>query len=628
LQGKKLRKDAKAGQGQSRIREGRPARACPVEVIGVQPFRTKVKRRKAFSEGGELAPSSNALFPLALRDGSGDGMVAKSVDLTRGALPGSAQAVGRTTREGKPTARQSNENRAVPNDRRKSVPTREIKPQRRSALGLGKAVPVNEQAIQLALPFDPAEMAALAVSDAGPVPQPWGSGPGAEPKPEDKYEYVTLVTMESATRFLTLAFQNVASNKGAAGPDGRSIEDVRKHLPGLLPKLTKELLRGTYHPGNIRRVWIPKGGGGQRGLGIPNVVDRVVAEAVRLLLEPLYEPTFHDQSHGFRPGRSCQTAIAQAKSIMEEGYEWVVDLDLEKFFDRVNHQRLMARLAERVKDRRLLVLIGRMLKAGVVMPDGVVVSNDEGVPQGGPLSPLLSNVVLDELDTELARRGHRFVRYADDCNIYVRSERAGKRVMASVKEFIERRLRLNVNEMKSAVARPEERHFLGFRLRRDPLEGEIEVLLSKRSKERLVTRIQELTPRNWGKSLRECIRQVNGYLEGWIGFFGICTAGEETTLHYVDGHIRRRLRAIQLKHWKSKRTMAIRLIRLGVKAKTAWGKVYGGRKSIWALSVCSAANRGLRNAYFAERGLVSVEDRWRLKQPGIVAPGPEVMAPG
>jgi group II intron reverse transcriptase/maturase len=448
------------------------------------------------------------------------------------------------------------------------------------------------------------------------------------PKSEDKYEYVKLVTMESATRFLAMAFQNVASNKGAAGPDGRSIEEVRKYLPRLLPKLTKELLKGTYQPGNIRRVWIPKGGGGQRGLGIPNVVDRVVAEAIRLLLEPLYEPTFHDQSHGFRPGRSCQTAIAQAKSIMEEGYEWVVDLDLEKFFDRVNHQRLMARLAERVNDRRLLVLIGRMLKVGVVMPDGVVVSNDEGVPQGGPLSPLLSNVVLDELDTELARRGHRFVRYADDCNIYVRSERAGTRVMASVKAFIERRLRLNVNEKKSAVARPEERHFLGFRLRRDPLDGEIEVLLSKRSKERLAVRIQELTPRSWGKTLRECIRQLNGYLVGWIGFFGICTAGEERTLHSVDAHIRRRLRAIHLKHWKTRRTIAKRLIRMGVRAKTAWHGVYSGHKSLWALSHCGAVDRGLCNAYFAERGLVSVQDRWRLKQPSIVAPGPEIGVPG
>jgi len=593
-----------------------------MEVVGGCPSRTKVKRCKAFSGRGELASSSNALFPLALRESIGDEMAIKSVDLTRGALPGSAQAVGRTTREGKPTARQSNENRAVPNDRRKSVPAQEIKP-----LGLGKTVPVNEQAIQLALPFDTAEMAAFfADTIAGTAPQPMvGAEPSAEPKSEDKYEYVTLVTMESVTRFLASAFQKVASNKGAAGPDGRSIEEVRKHLPRLLPKLTKDLLRGTYQPGNIRRVWIPKGGGGERGLGIPNVVDRVVAEAVRMLLEPLYEPTFHDSSHGFRPGRSCHTAIAQAKSIMEEGYEWVVDMDLEKFFDRVNHQRLMARLAERVKDRQVLALIGRMLKVGVVMPDGVVVSNDEGVPQGGPLSPLLSNIVLDELDTELTRRGHRFVRYADDCNIYVRSERAGIRVLASIKEFIERRLRLKLNEKKSAVAHPEDRHFVGFRLRRDPLEAEIEVLLSKRSKERLAVRIQELTPRNWGKPLRECIRQLNGYLKGWAGFFRICTSGEEKTLHNVDAHIRRRLRAIQLKHWKTKRTIAARLLRMDVKAKTVWRSVYSGRRSFWALSHCPAVDRGLCNAYFAERGLVSVQDLWRLKHSDIVAPGEEVI---
>ena len=594
-----------------------------MEVIGVCRSRTKVKRRKAFSGSGELARSSNALFPLALGESSGDEMDTKSGDLTLGDLQGPERSVGRTTREGKPTARQSNENRAVPKGPRKLASAQEIKP-----LGLGKAVPVYEQAIQLALPFDTAEDSAQADPVAVPDSSPKEPGPSAEPKSEDKYEYAELVTMKSVTRFLVMAFQNVASNKGAAGPDGRSIEEVRKHLPKLLPKLTKELLRGTYQPGNIRRVWIPKGGGGQRGLGIPNVVDRVVAEAVRLLLEPLYEPTFHDQSHGFRPGRSCQTAIAQAKTIMEEGYEWVVDLDLEKFFDRVDHQRLMARLAERVKDRQLLVLIGRMLKVGVVMSDGVVVSNEEGVPQGGPLSPLLSNVVLDELDTELARRGHRFVRYADDCNIYVRSERAGIRAMVSIKAFIERRLRLKVNEKKSAVARPEERHFLGFRLRRDPLDGEIEVLLSKRSKERLAAQIQALTPRRWGKSLRECIRQINGYLVGWIGFFWICTSGERNTLQAVDSHIRRRLRAIQLKHWKTKRTTAIRLVRLGVKAKSAWRAVYKGRNSLWALSHCHAVDRGLRNAYFAERGLVSVLERWRLKHPDIVAPGSEAWAPG
>jgi group II intron reverse transcriptase/maturase len=225
------------------------------------------------------------------------------------------------------------------------------------------------------------------------------------PKPSGKEKRATSATMERVSEGLREAFEKVASNKGAAGPDRQSVEEVREHLPEVLPRLATALLEGTYHPGEIRRVWIPKASGGQRGLGIPNVIDRVVQESVRQVLEPLYEPTRHPNSHGFRPGRSCHTAIQQARGYVEEGYEWVVDLDLEKFFDRVNHQRLMGRLAERVSDKRLLVLIGRMLKAKVVMPDGVVVSTEDGVPQGGPLSPLLSNIVLDELDRELDQRG-------------------------------------------------------------------------------------------------------------------------------------------------------------------------------------------------------------------------------
>lgn len=350
------------------------------------------------------------------------------------------------------------------------------------------------------------------------------------------------------------------------------------------------------------------------------MVDRMVAEAVRLVLEPLYEPTFHGSSHGFRPGRSCQTAIAEARQHLEAGYEWVVDLDLENFFNRVHHQRLLARLAQRVRDRRVLLLISRMLKAKVVMPDGVVVSTDEGVPQGGPLSPLLSNLVLDELDWELARRGHRFVRYADDSNIYVRSERAGQRVMASITQFIEKRLRLKVNTEKSAVAHPEERHFLGFRLRREPMEGHVEVLLSKRSKERLDEKIRVMVPRKWGGSLTACIHQLNGYLLGWIGYFGLCTEGVETTLKGLDAHIRRRLRAVQLAHWKRKRTIAKKLIHLGIRRQNAWRSVYEGRKSLWAMSHMPTVDRALRNGYWTERGLVSLAERWRTMHQNIAAP--------
>jgi RNA-directed DNA polymerase len=276
-------------------------------------------------------------------------------------------------------------------------------------------------------------------------------------------------------------------------------------------------------------------------------------------------------------------------------------------------------LSRRVRDGVLLRLIGKWLNAGV-MEEGSVSYPEAGSPQGGVISPLLSNIVLDELDQELAQRGHRFVRYADDCNIYVRSERAGQRVMASVESFIDRRLRLKVNAAKSAVARPEERHFVGFRLRREPLDGEVEVLLSKRSKERIDAKIRELVPRNWGNSLKACILQLNVFLLGWINFFGICTEGIKQTLQSLDAHIRRRLRAIQLAHWKTKRTTARKLMRLGVKPRTAWRNVYEGRKSLWALSHSPAVDRGLRNAYFAERGLVSLAERWEQDARRIAAP--------
>ncbi len=504
---------------------------------------------------------------------------------------------------------QKSDHRVVPQDRRKSVPI-----DRMNRRG-GKAMTVKQQTRQLVLPLGTADK-----SDVGSDARRRASAPHAVPKPSVKKGQAASATMEEVTSRLAYAFQWVASNKGAAGPDRQSIDQVRKHLPEMLATLTESLLDGTYRPGDIRRVWIPKAGGGERGLGIPNVIDRVVQEAIRQVIEPLYEPTFHKSSHGFRPGRSCHTAIAEAKEHLEEGFEWVVDLDLEKFFDRVNHQRLMARLEQRISDRRFSNLIHAMHKVSVVMPDGVRVSTEEGVPQGGPLSPLLSNVVLDELDRKLEERGHRFVRYADDCNIYVRSERAGKRVMASVVDFIERRLRLKVNAAKSAVARPEERHFVGFRLRREPFDGEVEVLLSKRSKERIDARIRELIPRNWGQSLDANIRQLNVYLIGWLGFFGICTAGVETTLGSLDAHIRRRLRALIFFDWRHKRTMALKLIQLGVSRKLAWRCVYGFNKSLWAQSHTPAAHRGLRNAYFAERGLVSLLERWRERLKNKVAP--------
>lgn len=510
--------------------------------------------------------------------------------------------------------REESDGRIVPEGRRKAVPS--------VARRGGKATTAREAVGQLGLFCETADSPRGA--GGGVDADRSAPAPRAVPKSRNKRgESPPAMTLEevASEENLRRAFQAVEANKGAPGPDRQSIAEVRQHLDEILGTVQRELLEGSYRPGDIRRVWIPKAGGGQRGLGIPNVVDRVVQQAVHQVLSPNYEPTFHGSSHGFRPGRSCHTAIAEAKRHLEEGFEWVVDLDLEKFFDKVNHCRLISRLEQRVEDQRLIQLIRRMLKANVVLPDGVVVATEEGTPQGGPLSPLLSNIVLDELDRELTRRGHRFVRYADDANIYVGSERSGKRVMASIVGFIEGRMRLKVNAKKSAVARPEERHFVGFRLRRAPKDGEIEVRLSKRTKERIGEKIREMTPRNGGGSLASCIDRLNGYLRGWISFFGVCSRAELQTLHGLDAHIRRRLRAIVLKHWKRKRTMARRLIQLGVKPKTAWRGIYKGRQSLWALSHSPAVDRGLRNAYFAERGLVSLEQRWKeLNSVPVFAP--------
>jgi RNA-directed DNA polymerase len=262
---------------------------------------------------------------------------------------------------------------------------------------------------------------------------------------------------------LAKALLNVVRNKGAPGMDGQTVEAAEAKAPAIIARLRRDVLAECYRPGEVRRVWLPKPGGGQRGLGIPNVSDRTVQQAVLQVLEPIFEPTFHDSSHGFRPNRGAHTAIAEATGYLKDGYQTIVDLDLAKFFDRVHHQRLLARIAACVKDERIIRLIRLVLTAPVVMPDGMRVAVREGTPQGGPLSPLLSNIVLDELDRELARRRLRFVRYADDANIFVRSERAGLRVMTSIRGFLEKRMRLQINEEKSGVRRPDEVAFLGFR---------------------------------------------------------------------------------------------------------------------------------------------------------------------
>ena len=415
--------------------------------------------------------------------------------------------------------------------------------------------------------------------------------------------------MEEVADGLQMAFQKVAANKGAPGPDGLTIQQVESTLQTVIPALRVALLEDSYQPGSIRRVNIPKPGGGSRGLGIPNVIDRVVQEAMRAVLERLFEPQFHPNSHGFRPKRGCHTAIAQARDYVKEGCHWIVDMDLEKFFDRVHHQRLMSKLALQVDDQRITNLLWRMLKAETVLPNGLKIASDEGVPQGGPLSPLLSNIVLDELDWELNERGLRFVRYADDCNIYVRSERAGKRVLTSIERFINRRLRLRLNAEKSAVARPETRHFLGFRLRPQD-DGSVEVLLSERSKTRLARKVRELTPRYIGRSLEDVIFKINQYTSGWLGHFRVCTLGIRKIIRNTDSHLRRRLRAIILTHWKNKRTIIRRLIALGVREKTVRRQLWMGRKSTWALSINVAVHRGLSNMFFLEQGLKPLTRRF------------------
>ena len=420
---------------------------------------------------------------------------------------------------------------------------------------------------------------------------------------------------------LEIALHEVVSKKGAPGIDKQTVQDVKLHEHRIIAELSQSLLNESYKPGDIRRVWIPKSCGGQRGLGIPNIVDRIVQQAVLRVLNPHYDSTFHENCHGFRKGRGCHSAINQAKAYIEDGYEWVVDIDLEKFFDTVNHDRLMTRLELRVKDKRIHRIIRQMLRANVIMPDGVKTANEEGTPQGGPLSPLLSNIVLDEMDTEFAKRGYRFVRYADDCNIYVRSERAGLRTMASITRFIEKKLKLKVNSAKSAVARPHERHFLGVRLQMRASSENADVLLSARSLKNIKAKIVALTPRNYGSAFDTCVQRLNRYLKGWISYFSICTTYERNTLSKLDAHIRRRLRCLQLRHWKRKRTIVRRLIDLGVDAKTAWTGVYKHNRSWWSLSHKICVERGLSNLYLQQQGLVSLVDTWSLMRPKhVVSP--------
>jgi len=392
------------------------------------------------------------------------------------------------------------------------------------------------------------------------------------------------------------ALQRVKANQGSPGVDGMTVEQLPEYLKQHGLEIGRQLLSGTYQPQPVRRVEIPKPGGGVRQLGIPTVLDRFVQQAVVQVLQKRWDPTFSDHSHGFRPGRSAQQAVRQAQKHIAAGYRWVVDLDLEKFFDRVNHDRLMAAVARRIADRRMIQLIGAFLKAGV-MEDGLVSPVDEGTPQGGPLSPLLSNLVLDELDRELECRGHRFERYADDCNIYVASKRAGQRVMTSITTFITRRLKLKVNQTKSAVAQPGQRKFLGFSFTN---ESGPRRRIAPKAQERFKERVRELTSRTRGISLQKMVADIATYLRGWLGYFGMCQT--PSVLKSLESWLRRRLRSMVWKQWKrgSKRFQELRQRGVG---KNLAAQTAGSPHGPWRIANSPGLTIALPNAYFATLGL-------------------------
>jgi RNA-directed DNA polymerase len=392
------------------------------------------------------------------------------------------------------------------------------------------------------------------------------------------------------------ALARVKANKGSPGVDGMTVHKLAGHLRQHWPAIREQLLSGTYKPQPVKRVEIPKPDGGVRKLGIPTVLDRFIQQAVMQVLQRRWDRTFSEHSYGFRPKRSAHQAVQAAQQYIAEGYRWVVDLDLEKFFDRVNHDKLMAKIAERISDQEMRKLIRTFLRAGV-MEDGLVSPTGEGTPQGGPLSPLLSNIVLDELDQELERRGLRFARYADDSNIYVRSRRAGERVMASITAFITCKLKLRVNQQKSAVARPWQRKFLGFSF---TLHREPQRRIAPKAILRFKERIRELTRRTRGVSVEKVAEELGRYLRGWQGYFGICQT--PSVLADLDSWTRRRLRAFLWKQWKRGSVRFAELVQRGVGKELA-AQTAGSAHGPWRLAESPGLHIALSNAYFASLGI-------------------------
>ncbi|MCK5651283.1 MAG: group II intron reverse transcriptase/maturase [Gemmatimonadetes bacterium] len=403
---------------------------------------------------------------------------------------------------------------------------------------------------------------------------------------------------------LMVAYKRVVKNGGAGGVDGRSVDDLKEQFRTDWPRIREQLLSGSYEPSPVRKVEIPKPGGGVRTLGIPTVMDRMIQQALHQALTPLFDPTFSEDSYGFRPGRSTHQAVLRAKEHIEAGHRWVVDLDLEAFFDTVHHDVLMARVARRVKDKRVLRLIGRYLRAEM-MEGGLMSPRTEGTPQGGPLSPLLSNILLDELDKELERRGHRFVRYADDFQVYVRSEAAGERVMASLERFLKKRLRLKVNRKKSAVGRPWKRKFLGYRT---TMDRKPKLKPDPKSVKRLKTKLKALFRRGRGWSLAHTIRELNPVLRGWGNYYRL--ADVKGVFEELDKWVRRRLRLLLWRQWKQPRTRFKALQKRGLDRERAKRSAYNGFGPWWNAGT-SHMNQAVPTSTFSQMGLVSLLQQHR-----------------
>jgi len=406
---------------------------------------------------------------------------------------------------------------------------------------------------------------------------------------------------------LRLAYQRVIQNKGAPGVDNVTVAEFKDWLKAHWPSVKQALLEGRYLPRPVRRVEIPKPAGGTRTLGVPTVVDRLIQQALHQVLQPRFEPTFSDSSFGFRPERGAHQAVRKALGYIREGKRWVVDVDLEKFFDRVNHDVLMARIAREVSDVRVLKLIRRFLEAGM-MSEGLVEQRKQGTPQGGPLSPLLSNILLTDLDRELESRGLAFCRYADDCNIYVRSQVAGERVMSGVRVFLEKTLHLQINMEKSAVARPSERKFLGFSF---TAERESRIRIAFESRRRLADRVRELQHKGRGQSLARLIGTLNPLLRGWIAYFQISET--PSALKELDSWVRRRLRCVLWRQWKGPRTRAHKLRSLGLDAVRAHMSA-GNHRGPWWNAGSSHMGEVLPAAYFRSLGLISLRQEQRRLQ--------------